>query len=530
MAPSSVAPTRGVRRAQVLRAVVGHPAVRRLTAAHAVDDLADALLNLSVVGSLFFSVSLEASRTRILLYLVLTAAPLALMAPLIGPALDRRRSGYRNVIAVSQLVRAGCAAALASSLLSLAFYPLVFGILLSRKAYALAKTAMLAELVPDQRELASASGHLARTGTVAGGVGTALGGLLIGTVGVDWLPAVGAAGYLLAVVVSRRIPLSPATELRPDAAVVRAETPIEVRRAVLAVAVIRGAAGALTFLLALSIKRGGGDEWIFASALVAAGLGTFLGTMAATWLRRNGSPERVLLATLIVPGAVSAFGVLTIGSTAIVGIAFAIGLAGSVASRAMDALYGSVPPLVRGRSIARSELRFQLANVAGAVAAVSLNPAPRLGFALVAVALLAGGFTVASRLRLSLRQEAGRWLLGGEAAADDQPLAESLLHEATRLAERGEHAAAVAVADTAVRVFDARLADDERERRTVERMRWASLATVVEGVATGQWIADAERAVTVIGAATALVIGNERAVDPPVGEAVSPGESTTESR
>ena len=530
MAPTSVAPTRGVRRAQVLRAVLGHPAVRRLTAAHAVDDLADALLNLSVVGSLFFSVSLEASRTRILLYLVLTAAPLALMAPLIGPALDRRRSGYRNVITASQLVRAGCAAVLASSLLSLAFYPLVFGILLSRKAYALAKTAMLAELVPDQGELASASGHLARTGTVAGGVGTALGGLLIGTVGVDWLPAVGAAGYLLSVALSRRIPLSPATDLRPDAAVVRAETPLEVRRAVLAVSVIRGAAGALTFLLALSIKRGGGDEWIFVAALVAAGLGTFLGTMVSSWLRRNGSPERVLLATLIVPGAVSAFGVLTLGSAAIIGIAFAIGLAGSVASRAMDALYGSVPTLVRGRSIARSELRFQLANVAGAVAAVSLNPTPRLGFALVASALLAGGFTVASRLRLSLREEAGRWLLGGEGASSDQPLAESLLHEATRLAERGEHAAAIAVADTAVRVFDARGSADELARQSVERMRWVSLAAVVDGVATGQWVADAERAVTVIGAANALVIGDGRTAGSASGAVVSPGEPTTESR
>ena len=42
-----------------------------------------------------------------------------------------------------------------------------------------------------------------------------------------------------------------------------------------AVAGTRAAAGALTFLLALTIKRGGGDKWIFVAALVAAGVGTF---------------------------------------------------------------------------------------------------------------------------------------------------------------------------------------------------------------------------------------------------------------
>lgn len=525
MVPSSVAPTSSSRLRRTLAAALGHPAVRRLTTTHAVDDMSDALVNLSVVGSLFFSVSLEASRTRILLYLVLTAAPLALMAPLIGPALDRSRSGYRNVIAVSQLVRAGCALLLASSLLSLAFYPLVFGVLVSRKAYALAKTAMLTELVPDQRELAAASGHLARTGTIAGGLGTAVGGLLIATAGVAWLPVVGAGGYVVSAILSSRIPpSSSSTDPQPAFAVVRAETPVDVRRAVLAVSVIRGAAGALTFLLALSIKRGGGDEWIFAAALIAAGVGTFLGTVAAVWLRRHGSAERVLLATLIVPGAISAFGVLTIGSAAIVAIAFTIGLGGSVASRSMDSLYASVPARVRGRSIARSELRFQLANVAGAAAAVSVNPPPRLGFALVAVALLGGGFVVASRSRLSLRREAGRWLLGGEASEGSRPLPEALLHEASQLAERGEHAAAVAVADAAVRVSDARLGADVRGRPTDARLHWDALAELVDGVTMGEWQATAERSVIVIGAATGLVVEAADLAPP----SVSPGAPSPE--
>ena len=81
---------------------MGHPAVRRLTLAHALDDLADGLINISLLGSLFFSVSLEASRDRILLYLVLTVAPLAVVVPAIGPLLERTEAGYRATLVGSQ--------------------------------------------------------------------------------------------------------------------------------------------------------------------------------------------------------------------------------------------------------------------------------------------------------------------------------------------------------------------------------------------------------------------------------------------
>lgn len=186
--------------------VLGPSATRRLAATHALDDVADSLLTLSLVGSLFFSVSLEASRSRILLYLLLTAAPLALVAPVIGPVLERVRAGFRSVILASQLTRVVLALALASSLLTLAFYPLVFGVLLSRKVYALGKTAILGQLVPDRHVLVRASGHIARTGTVAGGLGTAVGGVVIAVADVTWLPALAAAVYVAAALVTTTIP------------------------------------------------------------------------------------------------------------------------------------------------------------------------------------------------------------------------------------------------------------------------------------------------------------------------------------
>ena len=382
---------------RLIGAVIGHPATRRLALTHAVDDVADSLITLSLLGSLFFNVSLDASRTQILLYLLLAAAPLALVAPAVGPLLDRTRFGYRWVIAGTQLSRALLALGLGASLRTLVFYPLVFGILLARKAYALARATMAAQLVPNEIELVRASGLLARIGTVAGGAGTALGGSVILVVGVEWLPVLAAGVYLVAAGISSTLPPTPA-EAATATAIVRAETPADVHVATSAVALIRAATGALTFLLALAIKRGGGDEWIYASALVAAGIGAFVGTMVAPRLHRRLSSERIIALTLLAPAAVSALGVLIVGNVSIIAIALSIGMAGSVAARAMDALYGRIAQRVRGRAISRSELLFQLSNVTGAVCAVVVTPSPRPGFGVVALVLLAGGLAYAFAL------------------------------------------------------------------------------------------------------------------------------------
>jgi hypothetical protein len=128
-------------RAGGLGLLVGPRFARRLALTQAVDDFADAFINLSLVGSLFFFVSLDASRSRILLYLLLTAAPLAIAAPLVGPALDRSQVAYRAAIVGSQLVRGLAALALMGALFSLALYPLAFVVLMCRRIYGLAKTA-----------------------------------------------------------------------------------------------------------------------------------------------------------------------------------------------------------------------------------------------------------------------------------------------------------------------------------------------------------------------------------------------------
>ena len=229
---------------------------RRLALTHAVDDFADAMVTLSLVGSLFLSVSLNASKSRILLYLLLTAVPLAVAAPFVGPALDRTRIGYRAAIAGSQLLRAFVAVAMIGSLLSVALYPLAFIVLLCRKVYGLAKAALLTQMTDDRDEFLRADSHITRTGTIVGGLGVVGGGLLLANGSTTLMLLVAASLFLLASFISRALP-------RPDPVLqltsmprLREIIPGPVWRATVAVTAIRAAAGALTYLLAFAIKRG----------------------------------------------------------------------------------------------------------------------------------------------------------------------------------------------------------------------------------------------------------------------------------
>src|SRR2546425_10868222 len=78
----------------------------RLAAAHGLGTAGDLFLTVALSGSLFFKVSPQAARPKLVLYLVLTMAPFAVVAPVLGPLLDRFRGGRRLTLAVSCVGRA----------------------------------------------------------------------------------------------------------------------------------------------------------------------------------------------------------------------------------------------------------------------------------------------------------------------------------------------------------------------------------------------------------------------------------------
>ena len=52
----------------------------------AVSGAADAFVTVALAGTIFFSTSVDQARGRVVLFLIITMAPFAVLAPFIGPA------------------------------------------------------------------------------------------------------------------------------------------------------------------------------------------------------------------------------------------------------------------------------------------------------------------------------------------------------------------------------------------------------------------------------------------------------------
>ena len=98
------------------------------------------MVAVALANTLFFSVPTGEARGRVALYLLITMAPFAVMAPVIGPLLDRFRHGRRYAIATTMLVRCFATWVLAGAVAErgLSLYPAAFACLAASKAYGVA--------------------------------------------------------------------------------------------------------------------------------------------------------------------------------------------------------------------------------------------------------------------------------------------------------------------------------------------------------------------------------------------------------
>ena len=132
----------------------------------------DAMLAVALANTLFFSAATAESRTNVALYLLMTVAPFAVIAPIIGPALDRLRRGRRFTLSLTFTLRAVLAVILALNFHSLLLYPCALGMLVLSKTYGVVR-ASFSRLAPKHRVAAwiallalAAGGHDA-SGAVA---------------------------------------------------------------------------------------------------------------------------------------------------------------------------------------------------------------------------------------------------------------------------------------------------------------------------------------------------------------------------
>src|SRR5687767_6497481 len=139
------------------------PTFARLTRTHALAMAGDTAITLALAGSLFFSISPNAARGRVALSLVLTMAPFAVVAPFLGPAIDRSRRGRRLMVVGSCGLRAVACVAMAQVLDGLLLFPAAFSVLVLSKAYSVAKSSLVPAAVRGDDELVEANAKLAIT-------------------------------------------------------------------------------------------------------------------------------------------------------------------------------------------------------------------------------------------------------------------------------------------------------------------------------------------------------------------------------
>lgn len=184
----------------------------------------DAFVAIALAGSLFFSTSVEAARGRAAFALLVTVAPYAILAPLIGPLLDKVRQGNKYILMGTLLARGLLCWGMSGAVEyndTLTLLPAAFGVLVLQKAYVVTRAAVTPRLLPSEITLvtANARSNLASLIATTLGAGLALGVDKImggGGHGAAWVLRVGTLIYLAAMVLGLRLPNTVDAPAEPD--------------------------------------------------------------------------------------------------------------------------------------------------------------------------------------------------------------------------------------------------------------------------------------------------------------------------
>ena len=366
----------------------------RLARSHAFGAAGDALVAIALANSLFFDLDPNDARWKVFLYLALTMAPLALVAPFIGPVLDRARGGRRWMMIGAHGARALACLVMLNDLHSLLLFPEAFTVLALGKAYGVARSALVPTVVHSDVELVEANSKLQLLSGLAAPLAAVPAGVAFVVAGSPGVLCVAIVAYLLAMVAALRVPATQVAEAPATEAETAELRGIGIVLASTAMGLVRGMVGFVTFLLLFDLRSE--PTWHMALVLTFTGIGVLVGSMAAPALRRSLSEERMLVVVLMttVVMALVAARLASLAGAAVMGATIAV--ASTTAKLGFDSLVQrDAPDANRGRSFARFEVRFQLVWVIGALPPVIFSIPQRIGFLAIAGA---AGFALFSYL------------------------------------------------------------------------------------------------------------------------------------
>lgn len=417
---------------------------RRLLPVQALHSMGETFFGVSLAGSLFFSVSLDAARPRIILYLAVTMTPFVVLAPLVGRVIDRVRGGHRVVLLLTLVARMATALVLAGQLKSILFYPLAFMMLVLAKSFSVSRNAIVPVLVEDHDYLTLVNSRLARTAAVAGALAAPVAVLVLQRADAGWALRLGAVAYAVGAFFALRLPVAHVDPVTSPLVEATELSGPGVRSATLAMAAVRGAIGFSLFHIGFVLKQGGEPAWVFGALAVASGIGGFIGTFVAERLRLVFSRQAIITGILLLPALLGIVATLRFHRVTATLFAFALGLSASVARRAFDGVVQSEAPHARrGRAYAGIETQLELAWVIGALLAILARAPDWLG-----IGVLAAWFAAVALAR----EQARRSALHLHAEVGPVPLPVRLLETADALAARGDVDQAAIVALAAIDV------------------------------------------------------------------------------
>ena len=408
------------------------------------NNAVDAAMAVALANTLFFAAATGESKVNVGLYLALTIAPFAVIAPLIGPLLDKLQHGRRIAMATTFGLRAVLALLIIVNsswdpvthqmqYKPWILYPCALGLMVLSKSFGVLKSAVAPRVLPPTIDLVRVNSRLTMFGLifgtiVAGGLAAAI-DLILGT----WLPLhiPGAMVFLclLAIVGAyfcMKIPAwvevtegeVPTTLTYRDgeqesapadaatggrgrlsarlAATMRQPLGRTVVTSLWGNGTIRILTGFLTLYIAFYAKaQSGSSGWaqlmMLGAVGAAAGIGNGIGNGIGTRLELK-HPPRIIVAST---GAAAGAAVLTaiFGSLLMVVVAALIASGVSaIAKVCLDStIQDDLPEASRASAFGRSETVLQLCWVLGASLGVVLPTTLWIGFTVVAV-LMAAGF------------------------------------------------------------------------------------------------------------------------------------------
>jgi MFS transporter len=387
----------------------GESGLYRLLELHAFNAAGDAALTISLAGTLFFQAPSGQARGQIALFLGITMLPFAVVAPLIGPFLDRFRRGRRWSIGATMALRAFGAWALAGAVASESkwMFPAALTCLIASKAYGVTRASAVPRLLPDGLTLVKANSRISLAGIAGAAISAPVAGLA-SLIGPEWSLRYAALLYAGATVLAILLPARvDSSEGEAQVGVLEIADPQRrSRRLGITPTVILGLrcnaglrmlSGFLTMFMAflLTTKPPPIEGWthgqnlLLALVIGSAGVGSTLGTFIGSVLKSR-KPEATVVVTLLMDAAAAIYAAAFFSLISAMVLGLVTGLSQGLGKLSLDSLIQrEVPELVRTSIFARSETLLQLSWVIGGFLGVFMPLHATLGLSVVAVVLVA---------------------------------------------------------------------------------------------------------------------------------------------